>query len=998
MKSLNAKRIAAVVSGAALLGVGLAFAGSVTFQNVPVITTSGQPVVQVVVGSNAKASDGVAAANIAAAIGNLAFTSVPVTASVNATQAAKVLHVSVSNPSYTLSNQQVWLNESGQVGSTAGTYSFTALIGSVLNGGVILGSSQVTKSLQGAGQYSFPETTTLGTSPTYSPYSATGYVPVQTSVTSSNNGGGLSFTAFTSAGNDNILQISSSQLPTLSSNYGAYSESSYLWFTGFPVFNQQSGVNNFQILDAGGAYQAVFGKPIQFNANASLGQVHREKQLSAQIRLLGQNWTIVGGYAASGTASSTTTAAGGQIGVAQATTPVTTVYVGHNLTIGNFTVQLQDLGQATAGGLSPAALAIYYKGKLTNTTQLFPGNTLKFNASSQSIYVKVNNTFAGYYQYAKYAKLQAYTNVYNITNGQVFNQTTNSGWFVNLLWTNTTSTTATNAVALQSIIIYNATPTNLSPGQSFSYIQNPQAYKVTFVGDTLGASNYDAITATSGTSGSTVYQNFGTVGAGPGLSITNITEPQQQLTVTSQIPNAFSYSGQTGSSVVYDLTPYELNEFSNALFTGGTNTPHLQSNSIALLYNGGSASDAGNWITSTYQVIVTVTGYVLGTGTNTLRSSSYTFSGNAPAEQALTYNYFNVTGVRLSRALPGTITVNVIGPSANSQDVSNILLAGLQNFATPTVQYTPSGQVYASMTIASGSNTLVYNQQNGQPTVQFYIATNNIPNTNVGLAQYDTYTINEIGIPTQTGSQDQVLFGIVNSTAGVGATPLFQLNYSAFGTTIGKSANMSYIGSQYVGIKGNAINAGLGFRTERGSKIASITPTVVTFNYAKNVDTLQLVAAQAGAATPTTSYKLYGPYSTGQSTNIANVSIGKVNATIALSNSGSGYTISGIQNITATPSISQATTPVLLKNISTTAPLVVLASAANPGSNLILVGSGYVNTLSAQLQQAYNITASPTMQIDQAYGTNRILVAGYTANQTTAAANAFIQQLYAATH
>ncbi|MDE1869327.1 MAG: hypothetical protein KGH60_05195, partial [Candidatus Micrarchaeota archaeon] len=63
MKSLNAKRIAAVVSGAALLGVGLAFAGSVTFQNVPVITTSGQPVVQVVVGSNAKASDGVAAAN-----------------------------------------------------------------------------------------------------------------------------------------------------------------------------------------------------------------------------------------------------------------------------------------------------------------------------------------------------------------------------------------------------------------------------------------------------------------------------------------------------------------------------------------------------------------------------------------------------------------------------------------------------------------------------------------------------------------------------------------------------------------------------------------------------------------------------------------------------------------------------------------------------------------------------------------------------------------------
>jgi hypothetical protein len=91
MKSLNGKRIAAVAAGAALLGLGLAFAGPVSFQNVPIISNSGQPVVQVVIGSTAKPSDGAAAANIAAAIGNLAYTSVPVTATVNMTQAAKVL-------------------------------------------------------------------------------------------------------------------------------------------------------------------------------------------------------------------------------------------------------------------------------------------------------------------------------------------------------------------------------------------------------------------------------------------------------------------------------------------------------------------------------------------------------------------------------------------------------------------------------------------------------------------------------------------------------------------------------------------------------------------------------------------------------------------------------------------------------------------------------------------------------------------------------------------
>ena len=136
MKSLNPKRIAAVVGGAALLATGLAFAGPISFQNVPIISNSGQPLVQIVVGTLAKPSDGVAAANIAAAIGNLAFTSVPVTASVNTTQAAKVLHAVIpSSAKYSLTNQQVYFNES-TTAYISGTYSFSALIGSVFNRGV----------------------------------------------------------------------------------------------------------------------------------------------------------------------------------------------------------------------------------------------------------------------------------------------------------------------------------------------------------------------------------------------------------------------------------------------------------------------------------------------------------------------------------------------------------------------------------------------------------------------------------------------------------------------------------------------------------------------------------------------------------------------------------------------------------------------------------------------------------------------------------------------
>ena len=147
-------------------------------------------------------------------------------------------------------------------------------------------------------------------------------------------------------------------------------------------------------------------------------------------------------------------------------------------------------------------------------------------------------------------------------------------------------------------------------------------------------------------------------------------------------------------------------------------------------------------------------------------------------------------------------------------------------------------------------------------------------------------------------------------------------------------------------------------------------------------------------------YTLCGPYGIGQAvgptcTGISNVTVSQVTANITVG-AGANFTVSGIGNIKATPSVTSATTPVLLTNLSTTAPIAVLDSQANPSSNLILVGSGYVNTLSQKLQNAYNVTFTPSSApVVEAYGTNRILVAGYYANQTTTASNQFIQQLYA---
>ena len=191
--------------------------------------------------------------------------------------------------------------------------------------------------------------------------------------------------------------------------------------------------------------------------------------------------------------------------------------------------------------------------------------------------------------------MQLYANVYNIGgNGGVFNKTNDPGWDVYLGWTNTTSGTP---VSLKSIVIYNTTPTTLLPGQSFDFITNPAMWKLQFVGQTLSSSNYDPISATLST-GSETYENTPThTGSGLG-NINNITEPAQLLTVTSSIPDAFTYGGQTSSSILYDLTPYQLIESAvnsnTAEYGTGTNANIIFSD--------------GNFVTSTNPITVTIKG------------------------------------------------------------------------------------------------------------------------------------------------------------------------------------------------------------------------------------------------------------------------------------------------------------------------------------------------------------------------------------------------------
>jgi hypothetical protein len=988
MKSLNAKRIAAIVTGAALLGAGLAFAGPLTIQNVPIISNSGQPVVQVVIGAAAKPSDGVAAGNIAAAIGNLAYTSTPVTAWVNP-NSTSALSVSVSSSKYSLTNQQVWLNESGVTSATGASYLFSALIGSMFNQGVQLGASQNTKATQGSGSYAFPESYYTTNSPVASPYTGVGSVPVSSSVTSS-NGGGVTFSSFTSAGNDNILQVTSSQFSSLATNWGANGETESLFLTGFPVFNQQSSVNNFALMDAGGAYQVIFTKPIANRTSSN------SININVPIRLLGVNYTIINGTGVSGTLTATSTyKLGGTIYLASSATPLQTIYVGHNLTSGPWTVQLQDLAQTMNGLNAPAAVAIYYNGQATNETSVnvWTGTT-KFNVSGHLLFLNINSTFAGLYAYQKWAKMQLYNNVYKVTNNQQFNKTNDPGWNAELLWTNTTSSSG-KVDQLYGIVLYNVTPTMLTPGQSFSFIQNPSTYKLTFVGDTLG-NNFDTVTAQLSTVSGV---NYADSVSGGGTSITNITEPAQELTVTSQIPNAFSYAGQTSDTVVYDLTPYALTGLSNTMALNALGATY-GSNAVLTYIDPTTATGANTpWISTGTPISITVIGYSQSGKSYTQQSATFSYNTTASGTHTVSNvivlgtPLYNVTAIQIqgNRALPIFPTTGALSFSVTTSNgiaTNSVTLATLSAaaYSAPTVLYTQSGQTYLST--STSATSVNYNQQNGQPISNAILAPAAAVSAGNVIHETFTYQVGEVSVPANTLALDYLGVGIYNNS--VSATPTYVMNYSKSG----QHNNVTYTSTQ-----GQTVNIQTGFRTEKGSKVGSITASKDTFDMATSIDQLQFaVTTTASNSVVSKAYKSFGPYSVGQATNLPNVTIGAVSATPVLSGS-SIYTILGVANLTATPSVTQATTPVWLKNLSSTAPLVVLNSTANAGSNLILVGSGYVNSLSAQLETAYNLTGQITASanpIVQAYGGNRILVAGYTADQTMSAANSFISQLYAA--
>ncbi len=346
-------------------------------------------------------------------------------------------------------------------------------------------------------------------------------------------------------------------------------------------------------------------------------------------------------------------------------------------------------------------------------------------------------------------------------------------------------------------------------------------------------------------------------------------------------------------------------------------------------------------------------------------------------------NFYNITNVYLSQALP-YISVNVIASQSANVNPNNAL-ADLEFNSVPQLLFKNSNHIWYQLT--SGASA-TYNQQNGQTAYPngFTVASSYAAAGQKGSNQYFKYSVNEYDVPSSTSTNDVVQFGIYNSSSAGAQNFQFVLNQSVGGT----KNNMTYVPSA-----GSSVNAPLGFITERGTEVASISPSAVTLNFAKVVDTLQFVAGPVTGVTGsnTVSTSSIGPVGVGQAVpGYANLTISKVNASCAFTST--SCSVAGLSNLTATPSVTSAVVPVSLNTATT--PIAVLDSNANQASTLILVGSKYVNSVSAQVfaqNSGLNSSFGPGQVVVSAEGTNRILVAGYSASDTVNAGNQFINDL-----
>ncbi len=214
-------------------------------------------------------------------------------------------------------------------------------------------------------------------------------------------------------------------------------------------------------------------------------------------------------------------------------------------------------------------------------------------------------------------------------------------------------------------------------------------------------------------------------------------------------------------------------------------------------------------------------------------------------------------------------------------------------------------------------------------------------------------------------------------------TVLFDRALDQFVNTIGSTTVDKFGYTLSTGTPGPADNPSRdeGYITERGTKLVDVSSKGAQLIYPKTVQrgkytlTAAGTTASAGKVTLNLGVGESGEVDTGYT-----ATVDSIDATAAGGSTGAG-SVSGVEGLSATGAS--------VTSLNTASnPLVVLDSAASATEPLIVVGGQIVNT-QYPASEALSAGSEPVVKVVG----NKVLVAGYTAADTTAAANSLIQWL-----
>jgi len=978
MKGINVKKIATLAGAALLLGSAAIVAADVTFGNTMIVDNNGNPTVKVIVGSNAAISDGVAAANIAAAIANLAYKSEAISATSTGTPTCTVGGnvTGAGSCSIVQSSKQVTLTVSVP-GQVAGQYTFNTLITDTIDktpANRIFGSSTGDEVYQA----DLPTTDT--------PSSDQGLEMGDTSTTPLSPLRGVSDISNSAA--TYLYRIGGAQFPafadqtitdTEASTTTTYTESQsfYIGSSANAVIFDDTQHNLVVNKLTAAAYDIKFtgndygipvctdslntATPADYTSCITAGNTNSQtSEHRLPIQFMGNTWIISGmnppGYpaaanvtAAPALASATGAMPGGSITLAQEA-KYGIVNVGGVLDSGVFQVRLSDISVATGNtNVHPAILDILDEnGNVVGQIQVDPGNTYTFNSGGQSVMVHIYQTAPGFTLNAKWAEMAIYNNQITLQDSDTYNLVSNTDpdkdFMVSLLWKNDGWSVQDDnqSDALREIVIYDDSFNGvgslgngkLYAGDVYSFLQTNPTYTLTFQGLDLTNSQYVPVTYSVET------DPFSSVAARSGDNDDCVNSIQynnaKMIEVQTSGGNLFGGANNLiGGDEMVDQFYYDP---VGLIYENDSN--HSGAATSFANYNLYNASESGNAIYGDNPAYNDQSQWIPTVFWKDPNKNCYNW---APLQGGInsdaSYVRFDTAGSN-SQAQGGIFFLN--GNGLTNYGISNT------EFNGAVVLQEDAGEVNTS------SDNLVY-------TVVPFIV--NDTNT-VAVSPASTLAFEQQG---NTNTQD-VFYAGVDANGPNGYTPYYN--------------------------SGKAVSVSLPFMTERGSKVDDLGQNSVDLSVATQVGEPTFEFASAGTNSSATTGQQYvmgvgdsQTLSDGTTITVTAIAATAGGCSVSGANGAPACTVdsSGVAAMISPDNVANETViqPVLLSSN-----LVELDSQASNVADVVSVGGPDVNTVTASLLSGSNVDF--TSPVVKEISTGKIVVAGMTAQDTMTAADEFI--------